>query len=390
MASIHYRPGSKFFWAAFTDARGVRRFRSTRETGRPAALKIASSWEELARKAKTREQFNRVSNELHQQLFGETPASCSLRDYSARWLAACERENASATHANYKSAVKKFLAFMDSRGKADADLREISLEHLVTFRDELSGRVSGRRTNNILKIVGVMLRRAWRENLMPEDIPSKVRLVRQERAIRRDLTSDEIRAVLENASEEWKGLVACGLYTGLRLGDVARLRWNNVDLVRGEIRVVAGKTETPLVLPIAEPLRRFFEGLSSSDNPRAYLFPRAAGVVEKNKGRVAVLSAEFHELLAAATIIGPRSEDHKAHKAGRTGRRERNPVSYHSLRHSFVSLLKNAGAPQLVAEALAGHSSAAISRMYSHAGDENARRAVGALPDVLAPASKPK
>jgi len=390
MPSIHRRPGSKFFSAAFTDAKGIRRFRSTRETGRPAAQKIAASWEEMARKTKTREQFNRVANELHQQLFGETSAACSLRDYSIRWLASCERENALATYSNYKSAVKKFLAFMDARGKAGADLREISLSHLVAFRDELAGRLSGRRTNNVLKIVGVMLRRAWRENLMPEDILSKVRSVRQERAIRRDLSSDEIRAVLENASDEWKGLVACGLYSGLRLGDIVRLRWANVDLVRGEIRVVAGKTDAPLVLPVAEPLRRFFEALPSSDDPQAHIFPRAAGVVEKNKGRVAVLSGEFHEMLATAGIVDPRVEDHKAHKKGRTGRRERNPVSFHSLRHSFVSLLKNAGAPQLVAEALAGHSSAAISRMYSHAGDENARRAVGALPDVLAPRAKLK
>ena len=223
---------------------------------------------------------------------------------------------------------------------------------------------------------------------MPEDILSKVRSVRQERAIRRDLSSDEIRAVLENASDEWKGLVACGLYSGLRLGDIVRLRWANVDLVRGEIRVVAGKTDAPLVLPVAEPLRRFFEALPSSDDPQAHIFPRAAGVVEKNKGRVAVLSGEFHEMLATAGIVDPRVEDHKAHKKGRAGRRERNPVSFHSLRHSFVSLLKNAGAPQLVAEALAGHSSAAISRMYSHAGDENTRRAVGALPDVFAPKRK--
>jgi len=383
MASIHRRPGAKFFFAAFTDAEGKRRFLSTHEVKRDAAQKVANAWQELGRKAKTREQFNRVANELHQQVFNEASAACSLREYGARWLLACERETAPATFANYKSAFGKFQAFMDAQQKGDVDLREISLEHLTAFRDELVRNLSGRRTNNILKIVGIMLRRAWRDNLMLEDLASKVRSVRQEKAVRRDLTEDEIRAALLNASTEWKGIIATGLYTGLRLGDIARLRWVNIDLTAGEIRVVTGKTGAPIVTSIAPPLRPYFDELPTTDDPQAYIFPRAAGSVESNKGRVATLSQEFHKILSDAGIVTARADDHKAHKKGRGGRRERNPVSFHSLRHSFVSLLKNSGASQLVAQALAGHSNAAISQMYSHAGAESSRKAVAALPDVM-------
>jgi integrase len=34
-----------------------------------------------------------------------------------------------------------------------------------------------------------------------------------------------------------------GLYSGQRLGDIATLRWNNIDLAHGELRFSTRKTE---------------------------------------------------------------------------------------------------------------------------------------------------
>jgi integrase len=39
-----------------------------------------------------------------------------------------------------------------------------------------------------------------------------------------------VRAILNLADEEWRSMILFGLYTGQRLGDIASLRWNNVDL----------------------------------------------------------------------------------------------------------------------------------------------------------------
>jgi integrase len=61
-------------------------------------------------------------------------------------------------------------------------------------------------------------------------------------------------------------MVFFGLYIGQRLADVATLRWSNVDLVKGEIRLRTRKTDKMMILPIAAPLRRYLEGLPSSDD----------------------------------------------------------------------------------------------------------------------------
>ncbi len=45
-------------------------------------------------------------------------------------------------------------------------------------------------------------------------------------------------------------------------------------------------------------------------------------------------------------------------------------TSFHSLRHTAVSLLKDGGVPDAVVQALVGHESAAMSHRYTHVGRE--------------------
>jgi hypothetical protein len=56
-----------------------------------------------------------------------------------------------------------------------------------------------------------------------------------------------------------------------------------------------------MILPIAAPLRRYLEGLPSSDNLNTPLHPRAFAVVAR-QGKSGGLSRQFIELLAQAGI----------------------------------------------------------------------------------------
>jgi integrase len=55
---------------------------------------------------------------------------------------------------------------------------------------------------------------------------------------------------------------------------------------------------------------------------------------------------------------------------------------FQSLRHTAVSLLKDAGLPDAVVMALVGHASAAMSQRYTHVGKEALSRATGSLPEI--------
>nr|MCR5839827.1 tyrosine-type recombinase/integrase [Kiritimatiellia bacterium] len=65
------------------------------------------------------------------------------------------------------------------------------------------------------------------------------------------------------------------------------------------------------------------------------------------------------------------------------GRRTRTPeATFHSLRHTFVSLAANAGVPLPVVASIVGHSSTAMTRHYYHENEEMLRQAVAAIPSL--------
>jgi len=184
---------------------------------------------------------------------------------------------------------------------------------------------------------------------------------------------------------EWKGLIVFGLYTGQRLGDLVRLTWANLDLGQGEICLVTQKTERTQRIPICSPLMHFItDELPAGENLAAPVFPRAYESVNR-LGRVGSLSRQFHDLLASAGLVPAhvrRSKD-QSEPAHESKRRVVHELSFHALRHTATSLLKNAGVNAAIAMDLIGHASAAVSSSYTHIDDETKRSAMARMPDVL-------
>ena len=176
-----------------------------------------------------------------------------------------------------------------------------------------------------------------------------------------------------------------GLYTGQRIGDLARLTWANVDLARGEIRLTAGKTGRRVRLPLADPLRRHLLALPSADTPTAPIHSRAFDVV-KRTGKAGGLSNAFTALLAEAGLREGRT--HAGRGKGRGAAREKESLSFHCLRHTATSLLHDAGLPAAVVQEFIGHDSAAVHEGYVTVGRDALERAAAALPDLVGEGAK--
>jgi integrase len=78
----------------------------------------------------------------------------------------------------------------------------------------------------------------------------------------------------------------------------------------------------------------------------------------------------------------PRPRGHKSTGKGRDQAREASEISFHSLRHSAVTMLKAAGVSDFIAREIVGHESAAASRQYTHLTTDDKRAAMQRLPDV--------
>ena len=83
--------------------------------------------------------------------------------------------------------------------------------------------------------------------------------------------------------------------------------------------------------------------------------------------------------MAAAKIDANVTNRFAAGEEPGVGRKFRS-LTFHSLRHTFNSVLANAGVDQEVRQQLTGHASAAMNRRYTHLELKTMRAAISKLP----------
>ena len=221
----------------------------------------------------------------------------------------------------------------------------------------------------------MIFKQAKQDGYVTESPAEGVELIRRIKTkARRPFTVEELRLVIEAADSEWRSMTLFGLYTGQRLGDLARLTWANIDLDNkpSVIRLSTKKTHRDVVVPIAPALLAHIMGMQigAAADP---IHPRLS------RKRSNHLSNEFTDLLAQVDLRKSR-RGHIKTGGRRDVARKPSELSFHSLRVTATSLLKDAGVPQAVVEELIGHSSAEMSRVYTRVGLEALAKATSALP----------
>ena len=200
---------------------------------------------------------------------------------------------------------------------------------------------------------------------------------------RRELGVDELVRLYKEASKmgsQWKLLVMTGIYTGLRLGDCCRLKWDCVNIERGVIQVIPEKTKKhahghPVTIPIHRELNDILILTPEADR-KGYVNPPVAEAYASHRWKI---DEGLRRIFKFANItMSVRVE----------GRRRKTVVaSFHSLRHTFVSFSANAGVPLPVVQSIVGHTSTAMTRHYYHENEEVLRQAVEAIPSIGAGAA---
>jgi integrase len=387
MASIHKQPGKPNYFCAFSifnpETHKLRRvFRSTKTRDRRQALEICRTWHRAALKARNgklsvdaaREVIARGVADVFTVANVESLESHTIKTWFAAWLEAKRIEAEQSTHERYKLIVERFIEFLGA--KANRDLSTLTASDIMRFRDREAKERATASVNLSLRILRASCGEAVRQELLPNNPALRVKLLKTgDKSARRAFTLSEIKRILKACDTEWRGLVLFGLYLGQRLGDLAKLTWRAVNFETGEIAFTAKKTGRRVILPLVQPLADYLTSLPASDNPNAFIFPRAAAAK-----RTATLSSQFRDILVEAGLVAPRS--HEATGKGRSHAREASEISFHSLRHSAVTLLKAAGLSDVFAREIVGHESAAVSRQYTHLTTDDLRSAMQRLPDV--------
>ena len=154
------------------------------------------------------------------------------------------------------------------------------------------------------------------------------------------LEYEEYTRLRDELPDYLKPVLDMGYYTGMRLGEILRLQWDQVDLLRGWIRLDPGTTKNDEARTIA------VEG-------------ELAGVV-KGQFWNRKPDCPFVFYRANQPIVAIRKQWVKACK-----RAELPGLRFHDLRRTGVRNLVRAGVPERVAMAISGHKTRAIFERYN-------------------------
>lgn len=177
------------------------------------------------------------------------------------------------------------------------------------------------------------------------------------------IIEDELQNILNlEADKTLRDIYLSAFNTGMRLGEITNLKWNQIDLTERIIKVTntadfttKGKKER--IIPINERLFPMFTNrlpMIMDINKDVYLFNRRG--IKYNDDYI---SKQFKK---AVRKVNSESKFH-----------------FHSLRHSFASNLVMKGVPIYTVSELLGHRDIRTTQIYSHLKVENLRDAVKVL-----------
>lgn len=377
MPSIHRKKGSPFWHCAFYLSDGRRTLRSTGTRNKKKAMGVCLEFAkaaDLGREGRLTEARAREAiADIYALANREQMPSATVSDFLKGWITRKQLEVSDSSAGEYERIANDFIKAVGA--KADRHIDAITIRDISDYRDKLAAHLSGGTVNKILKVLRSAWQTALKDGLIQENVFVRLDFVKVRRSKRRAFTLDEVKQILGSCSGEWRGMVLIGFYTGQRLGDIAGLTWQNVDLQNEEIRFVTRKTERTMAIPIPAPLLRYLLTLPAPDKPDAYLFPKMA------QSRTSTLSQQFSDLLGNLGLIEKKT--HQSAEKGRRNKRAIHEVSFHCLRHTTTSMLKNEGVSNAIAMELIGHDSEAVSRTYTHIEKKTLQKAVSKLPDIV-------
>jgi integrase len=306
------------------------------------------------------------------------PTRLAVRDWLGIWIDAVRTEVSPKTFERYSEIVRNFLvpAFgnLPITKLAPSHIQKGYADWAVSGRlDGKDGGLAPRTRRHIHRIFRAALDRAVEQQVIarnPAD-PLKKRLPKVERTELTTLTAKEsvqLLAAIAHSRIYWPTLIA--LATGMRRGEILALRWRNVDLERGTVRVVESleqtKTSIRFKAPKAEKTRAITLPAFAVEELRRLKREQAEELLKIGVRQTA------ESLLCSRADGAPHRPLSLTYEFARFMSRltDLPRVRFHDLRHRHATQLLASGVHPKVAQERLGHSTISTTLdLYSHMSD---------------------
>jgi integrase len=306
-----------------------------------------------------REVRDKLNGVLDKHRRGALPRSGRLTvgAWLERWLKAVDGSVRPRTFEHYDQiAHNHLIPAIGSRPLAKLMPSDVE----AMLRQKLAAGLSPRTCLHLRAVLRVALRAAERDGIVNRNVAALARPVPVPQRELQVLTPDEARTLLERVrGDRLEALYVTAMGLGLRQGEALGLRWRDVDLEAGILRVAVQLQRIGGQNVVSEP--------KSQKSRRTLLLPepvlealrqhRAQQVIEQLQARV-WLSPELvftgiHGEPLEGTQVTKRFQVH-LEAAGLPRLR------FHDLRHSCASALLAAGVPMKMVSDILGHSTVSL------------------------------
>lgn len=264
-------------------------------------------------------------------------------------------------------------------------LHEIDEPIINKFKSDQRDRLSNGSINRYLSLISVILNMAqdeWKVKTHRMKI-SKFKLKEKAENIKYLKDWDVAQRIIDQASKHLKPIIYTALYTGLRQGNILRLKWSEVDLENNLITVkVKDRTKDGgkiLSLPIIPALKEILDQQ-----------PRINDYVFNFRGRpIKSIARTWHSIFykfipadktTPQDVIEHRriGNDLKAYK-----RVLKDPslpyVNFHTLRHTAATWILKKTNNLRITQQILGHSDIHTTMKYAHVLDDEKRKALNSV-----------
>lgn len=218
----------------------------------------------------------KLLNDMEKQGLGWRPKGVPIAEYHPQYLAICEAEHSKKTYRVEKQILQDFLDFIDVQY-----LHEITADKVEAYKVKRTKKVSKSTVNRSITIIKAFLNRAVAMNHLEKNPAQFVKKLKEEQRQIKYLSDIELKRLLEACSPRVKQIVTVFALTGMRLGELAHLRWKDIDFRHNLIHIQnqpnwTTKSYKPRVIPMHQLVREIFESLERG-KPDEYIFETRNG-----------------------------------------------------------------------------------------------------------------
>ena len=177
----------------------------------------------------------------------------------------------------------------------------------------------------------------------------------QSRELLTDIEIANIEKVLTEKGDKGKDLLLLfkiGKCTGLRIGDCAKLKWEDIDFANGLVRIKTQKTGAKVSIPLLEELRMALENAKNKAQRTGFIIPQFS---------MAQTSIMANQMTSCFEKAGVRTTIRTSN-----GVRARPYKTFHSLRARFVTMCAERGVPLEIVQSVVGHTTRQMTEHYMH------------------------